>query len=977
MPATFHVALVLLATWPAAALRAQPAPPTRAEALLAAARRGHRPLDCAEVTGADAPALATLGDSLRGQSLERATEAYRLEVEAARCAGADAQTGAALNQLGTVLNLRGLNDEAAAVALESERIHERLHDDNGLAQAWNLQANIAWGHGEMHAALAQYERALALWTRTGDQASRARALANIGNVRRALGEFEAALDSYSRALEVFDDAGDAYRAAVVTDNIGIAYFTRGDYATALEYSRRALDRARSAGERQTEAKCLDSMANEYRALGAYQLALQAFEQALQLRIAVDDKPGVMETQHNIGLVHFSQGDFDLAIDAYKRSLRLNRVLRARSFEAEALRNIGTAAWRLGQRERAAANFRASLAIARRDGLRMHEGELIHDLGQLALSDGRRAEALRRFDEALSIRRDIGDRAGITESLTSLAETRIAAGQYRSALTLAQEAIDGAVAHDQPELLWRAQTTAGRALRRLGRAADARRLFGDAIEGIERLSAELTASDDFRQRFFEDKLSPYHELIAIAIEERAYGDALALAERSKARVLAQLLNGSRADPAAYLTAADRQERSRLRDALAAVDRQIETEGSQPALDDGRLRTLESARHDAREALAAFDSAFVARHPELAALRGRVAALGMADAHRVVRDPDTAVVEYVVDDRRLFAFVATTDGSRVSVDARAIDVDAGTLSARAEQFRARIASRELDVAAAARALYDLLLGPFGPRLAGKTRLVIVPDGPLWNVPFQALRSTAGYVIETTAVSYAPSLTVLREIERLPAPSGAPTLLAMGKATFDATGRAALDPLPDAENQVRRLRDVYGADRSAVYTGAAASEAQFKTSAPHYTVLHLATHGILDASSPLYSHLVLSPDRVGSDDGRLEAWEIMRLKLAANLVVLAACDTARGRISAGEGVVGTMWALLVAGARAMVVSQFRVESTSATALLLAFHRGIAEGRRSKAADLRSAALELLHSPRYSHPYYWAGFIIVGGAD
>src|SRR5581483_4911005 len=120
MPATFHVALVLLATWPAAALRAQPAPPTRAEALLAAARRGHRPLDCEEVTGADAPALATLGDSLRGQSLERATEAYRLEVEAARCAGADAQTGAALNQLGTVLNLRGLNDEAAAVALESE-----------------------------------------------------------------------------------------------------------------------------------------------------------------------------------------------------------------------------------------------------------------------------------------------------------------------------------------------------------------------------------------------------------------------------------------------------------------------------------------------------------------------------------------------------------------------------------------------------------------------------------------------------------------------------------------------------------------------------------------------------------------------------------------------------------------------------------------------------------------------------------------
>jgi len=138
------------------------------------------------------------------------------------------------------------------------------------------------------------------------------------------------------------------------------------------------------------------------------------------------------------------------------------------------------------------------------------------------------------------------------------------------------------------------------------------------------------------------------------------------------------------------------------------------------------------------------------------------------------------------------------------------------------------------------------------------------------------------------------------------------------------------------------------------------------------------VLDEASPLYSHLVLSPagDNPG-DDGRLEAWEIMRMKLTAELVVLAACDTGRGRIAPGEGVIGMMWALFAAGARSMVVSQFRVESKSATKLLVDFHRRLAAEGGSKTAELRAAAVELLHTARYAHPYYWAGFILVGDPD
>jgi CHAT domain-containing protein len=117
--------------------------------------------------------------------------------------------------------------------------------------------------------------------------------------------------------------------------------------------------------------------------------------------------------------------------------------------------------------------------------------------------------------------------------------------------------------------------------------------------------------------------------------------------------------------------------------------------------------------------------------------------------------------------------------------------------------------------------------------------------------------------------------------------------------------------------------------------------------------------------------------NEDGLLEAWELMRMDLRADLVVLSACETARGRFGAGEGVIGLSWAMFVAGAPATVVSQWKVESASTRELMLGFHqRLIAPSRKpeTKAEALRLAALKLMKNPATSHPFYWAGFVLVG---
>jgi CHAT domain-containing protein len=269
-----------------------------------------------------------------------------------------------------------------------------------------------------------------------------------------------------------------------------------------------------------------------------------------------------------------------------------------------------------------------------------------------------------------------------------------------------------------------------------------------------------------------------------------------------------------------------------------------------------------------------------------------------------------------------------------------------------------------------------------------VVIVPDGALWELPFQALRPRDGrFLIEDVAVSYAPSLSVLRDMQAPRRPRGRPdgALLAMGNPELGAGARrrspsplmsSPLEPLPETETQVREIARFYDPHTTAVRTGMAASESWLKAEAAHYRILHLATHGVLDDSSPLYSELVLAAPAAGDhDDGLLEAREILDLDLGADLAVLSACETGRGRAGAGEGLIGMTWAFFVAGCPTTVASQWKVEAASTNRLMLAFHRQLRTGH-PPAEALRLAALEQLHRQDQRHPFYWAGFVAMGDA-
>jgi CHAT domain-containing protein len=317
---------------------------------------------------------------------------------------------------------------------------------------------------------------------------------------------------------------------------------------------------------------------------------------------------------------------------------------------------------------------------------------------------------------------------------------------------------------------------------------------------------------------------------------------------------------------------------------------------------------------------------------------------------------------------------------------------------QAFSERISNRSIGIQRLAVDLYKLLLLPARDQLAGRSTLVLAPDGILWELPFQALQSEPGhYLIEDFSTYYAPSLTVLCEITKKRSAKAAasalskdvsslkPTLLAFGNPALATGGESvasvlrddSLPALPEAEREVKAIAALYGPGNSRVFIGASAREEAAKSEMGNHKILHFATHSIFDNQAPMYSRIVLSQSVSNSnEDGLLEAWEIAKLDLHADIVVLSACETARGQIRAGEGVTGLSWAFFLAGCPATVVSQWKVESAGTTEMMIGFHNNLlsSDGPSGKAEALRRAALKMLKSEKYRDPFYWASFVVVG---
>jgi CHAT domain-containing protein len=359
---------------------------------------------------------------------------------------------------------------------------------------------------------------------------------------------------------------------------------------------------------------------------------------------------------------------------------------------------------------------------------------------------------------------------------------------------------------------------------------------------------------------------------------------------------------------------------------------------------------------------------------------------------------AVLEYVLDDPQSFCLYVTRDRAGLS-PLPASREEVGKLVA---AYREEISGRLPSTTSAAR-LYSVLVKPV-PVAVLKTDLVVIPDGELNLIPFDALTDATGeYVLASHVVSYAPSATVLNLIRETKRPNPASiTFLGVGGVPYGRSATSAVantkpgvqgppaaisnpfdlkaDPLPDLPNstdEVTSAGEIFGKS-SVLLLGVNATEAAFKAKPlDRFRIIHIATHGIASVKLPDRAALILGEDPAGHDDGLLQAREIRDLRLNADLVTLSACDTGMGRLEGEEGIENVERAFLFAGARSVLASLWAASDLYTTTLITQFYRNLAAGQ-SEGQALRNAKLELLKKfGSQTAPFYWAGFTLVGDAS
>jgi CHAT domain-containing protein len=596
-------------------------------------------------------------------------------------------------------------------------------------------------------------------------------------------------------------------------------------------------------------------------------------------------------------------------------------------------------------------------------------------------------ALGILDRSLALAGELEDQTRIAELLWRKAEARFAMGDFGEAARLSEKSLGIARQLRLPKHSYLAATMLGRALLKDRKTDLAYEALSQAIEQIESMRFSVAGREQERQIYFEDKVAAYHLMVELLIEGGKSSEALVFAERAKGRVLYDVMGaGGKRSP---LPEREREEERRLNQSILDLNNEIRIERMKAAPDSERITELTSLLDSARLKYESFLNLVSAAHPELRTSSSQAPSLAMEDLGRLIPDSKTAMLEYVATQERIYLFVLTRpDQSGVaSVRTYTIPIGQVELAGRVKQAHQMAAERNPAFTLPSREIYNLLIKPAEMQIRGKTIICVLPDGPLWDIPFQALQNGAGrYLIEDFAIHYAPSLAVLKKFaEKKVLNAKYDSLLAFAaprilEEQIAQPKRSAeeikFDPLPGAENEVKGLAQIFGPEHSKLFIGTEANERAFRSMAGAFGVIHFATHGMIFNRQPLYSYLLLSKDGTGNeDDGLLEAREIMSLNLRADLVVLSACETARGRVGAGEGIIGISWAFLVAGCRATVVSQWKVGSSVTSELMIHFYRRLKrDGGASKADALRMAALTIMKDGRYRHPFYWAGFIIVG---
>ncbi len=771
-------------------------------------------------------------------------------------------------------------------------------------------------------------------------------------------QFEAALQSWQQALTIYREIKDRLGEGNALGNLGVAYDDLGDYAKAIEYQQQRLAIARELKDRMGEEQSLGNLGNAYYSLGDYAKAIEYEQQSLAITREIKDRLGEENVLGNLGNAYDYLGDYAKAIEYQQQSLVIARAIKDLKGEGQSLSNLGIAYGSLGDYAKAIEYQQQSLVIARAIKDRKGEGTALGNLGIAYYSLGDYAKAIEYQQQRLAIAQAIKDRLGEGQSLGNLGIAYDSLGDYAKAIGYQQQslAIAREISDKNGEGL--ALNNLGATLLKSGNLTQAETILRAGIEVWESLRERLGNNDAYKVSIFEEQAHTYPTLQQVLIAQNNPIAALEVAERGRARAFVELLARR------YSTKSDLAQ-SPITPPTIALLQQIAKQQDATLVeysiigDDFQIKGKQESRESELYI-------WVIKPTGEVTFRS-------SNLKPLWQKQDTTLADLVYS-------------SRDSLGVRGLPI-IGIVPRPGAQQR-----QEVNLTEQLQQLHQLLIEPIADLLPTDVgdHVVFMPQGSLFLVPFPALKDKDGkYLIEKHTILTAPSIQVLQltheQRQRLGTNSRSPlqgnNALVVGNPTMPSVRPAPDEPpqplpsLPGSETEANAIAPLL---HTKPLSGNLATKSAIVQLLPKARIIHLATHGLLDDVRGLGSAIALAPDssykeEIGKVNGLLSAEEILDLKLNAELVVLSACNTGRGRIT-GDGIIGLSRSLISAGVPSVLVSLWSVPDAPTASLMTNFYQNL-QNNPDKAQALRQAMLTTMK--QHPNPKNWAAFTLIGESE
>lgn len=757
------------------------------------------------------------------------------------------------------------------------------------------------------------------------------------------------------------------KAAMAALQVGDRYKKARKYQDALNYYRRALDIKSLPGA--VRANALNAIAVIYAGLYLHDLAVRYFNRALDQARVVNDLPAQMLALTGLADLYHQQGALERALSCITPALRLSKKDHADADPA-----------------------------------------LLYLKGRVGQEKGFIEDAKSAFEQALAIYRKTFNTEGQVKVLCAMSSLALLASRKQAALEQAEQAVELAekqakrVVSDADEMnaresRWRAWLSRARAQRAMEQKERAHNSYSRAIDHFKAIWWEFyIATEASAVAFREEAQTAYREYVDLLVEQGQFKKAYEVADEAKARTLLNFIGARRVRPPS--------EDSKQAATLRELSRSMARPRLQLLAPDLSREQQAKLQKDIEEAEYKMEETRLQAEMERSKERLVWSQPATADQlQEQMAQAQMTLAEFSLGENRSFVWLFTRGEFFFEILPARKEIEKAVrpyLTMLAATPNHLYIERDLaKLREHSEALFETLFGRLSSRIEPGQRLIVVPDGLLHYLPFEALIHNRHFLVEDHEISYLPSASMLAHLQDSRGEAGTGDrmeLLALGDPIFGPELKVSvakksrngpidvirhargshgfrLPPLPRTRDEVQYIAGLFSPDRTRLYLGEDSTEDAVKReSLRRYRRLHFATHSLIDETSPSRSAVVLTLDSDPDEDGFLEVSEISELDLDCDLVVLSACQTGRGQLLSGEGIVGLSRAFLYAGARAVAVSLWNVSDISTGQLMKSFYRHLAAGI-GNAAALRETKLQMLKSDKETrHPYYWASFVIVG---